>query len=465
MYHNKFLINKIAFYCIASVVFLLASCAKFVDVGAPTTQIGVKEAYQTDATATSAIIGLYNNTYINYLTTYLTGLPGCSADDIKYSTADPSYDEFINDALTTDNSLNANDLWGYTYSQIAQTNLAIENLNASTRLTPAVKNQLLGEAKTWRAFMYFYLVNMYGKVPLVLGTDNDINGHLGRSSGDTIWTQIITDLKNAVTLLKPDYPTAQRSRINQYTAMALLAKAYLYTKDWKDAETTAGQIISSGVYTLSDDLNTAFSNTSNEVIWQIATTTGISTFGSNFLAPHGSLPAYIMYDTLYHSFEPNDLRKQFWTTTDTIGGIPYYYVFKYKDMAGTGNEYNVVFRLAEQYLIRAEARAQQNEIADAVSDINTIRDRAGLDPLDGNISQDSALVAVEQERKFELFGEWGNRWFDLKRTPSKSANTGLTRADDILSGLKPAWKHSSVLYPIPASQIIINSQLSQNDGY
>jgi hypothetical protein len=125
---------------------------------------------------------------------------------------------------------------------------------------------------------------------------------LGRSSADTVWTQIITDLKNAVSLLKPDYPSAQRARINQYTAMALLAKAYLYTKDWKDAETTAGQVISSGVYTLSRDLNTAFANTSNEVIWQIATSTGISTFGSNFLAPHGSLPAYIMYDTLYHSF-------------------------------------------------------------------------------------------------------------------------------------------------------------------
>jgi len=465
MYHNKSSINKIAFYCIASTVFLLASCAKFVDVGAPTTQIGVKEAYQSDATATSAIIGLYNNTYTNYLTTYFTGLPGCSADDIKYSTASPSYDEFINDALNSNNSLNANYLWGDTYSQIAQTNLAIENLNASTRLTPAVKNQLLGEAKTWRAFMYFYLVNMYGNVPLVLGTDNNINGQLPRTGADSVWSQIITDLKDAVSLLKPDYPSAQRGRINQYTAMALLAKSYLYTKDWKDAETTAGQIIGSGVYTLSTDLNTAFTNTSNEVIWQIATSTGISTFGSNFLAPHGSLPAYIMYDTLYHSFDPNDLRKQDWTTSDTIGGIPYYYVYKYKDRAGTGNEYNVVFRLAEQYLIRAEARARQNEIAGAVSDINTTRQRAGLLPLDDNISQDSALMAVEQERKFELFGEWGNRWFDLKRTPGILGNPGLTRADDILSGLKPAWKHTAVWYPIPSSQIIVNNHLTQNDGY
>ncbi|MBN9351990.1 MAG: RagB/SusD family nutrient uptake outer membrane protein [Chitinophagaceae bacterium] len=465
MYQDNSFFHKIGFDCIILTIFLLASCAKFVDVGAPTTKIGVKEAYQSDATATSAIVGLYNNSYIGYLTIYFTGLLGCSADDIKYATASTSYLEFTNNAITSGNPNNANYLWADTYSEILQSNLAITNLNASNALTPAVKNQLLGEAKTWRAFMYFYLVNMYGNVPLELTTDNDINGHMSRTSSDSVWAQIITDLKDAVNLLSPDYPTAQRARINKYTAMALLAKAYLYTKDWKDAAQTAGDIINSGIYSLSADLNTSFNNTSNEIIWQIATTTGISVFGSNFLAPKGSLPAYIMYDTLYHSFEANDLRKQDWTMSDTIGSTPYYYVYKYKDRAGTGNEYNVVFRLAEQYFIRAEARAEQNEIADAVSDINVIRNRAGLSSISDNISRDSALMAVEQQRKFELFGEWGNRWFDLKRTPSVSGTSGLTRADDILSIMKSTWKHTSVFYPIPASQITINTQLTQNDGY
>src|SRR5699024_3874285 len=152
---------KIALYCIAASMLLsFASCSKFVDVGAPSTQIGVHEAYQSDVTATSAIIGLYNNSFIDNLTIYFTGYLGCSADDIQYATSSPVYDELINNALTQDNA-NITDRWASAYSEIYQTNLAIENLIITNALTPAVKNQLLGEAKTWRAFMYFYLVNLF----------------------------------------------------------------------------------------------------------------------------------------------------------------------------------------------------------------------------------------------------------------------------------------------------------------
>lgn len=463
--HYHFIKYKIIFCSTVFLIFCMISCSKFVDIGAPATQIGVQEAFQSDASATSAITGLYNNQYIGDLTLYYTGLCGSSADDIKYATSDPNYDQFTNDALLSNNSYNSNNLWAETYSQILQINLAIENLNASTALTPSIKNQLLGESYTWRAFMYFYLVNMYGDVPLELTSNISVNGKMSRTPADSVWKQVITDLQDAVNLLTPDYPTAQRSRINQYTAMALLAKAYLYTKDWKDAEQTATLIINSGIYSLAADPNTVFINSSNEIIWQIATPTGISTFGSNFLAPKGVLPSYIMYNTLYNSFDANDLRKQDWATSDTIGGIPYYYVDKYKDFSGTGNEFNVVFRLAEQYLIRAEARAQQNEIPGAVSDINIIRNRAGLSSLNNNISQDSTLMAVEIEREHELFGEWGNRWFDLKRTPSISGNPNLTRADDVLGQLKPTWQHSAILYPIPSDQIIANPNLTQNPGY
>jgi hypothetical protein len=463
--YNSCLKYKTVSCVLLPVLLCLAACSKFVDIGAPATQIGVQEAYKSNASATSAIIGLYNNSYVRDLTMSYSGLCGCSADDIRYATSDPNYDQFSNDALLAGNSYNANQLWAESYSQILQVNLAIENLEGAASLTPSLRDQLLGEAKTWRAFMYFYLVNMYGDVPLELATDIATNGKMPRSPADTVWAQIITDLKDAVGLLEPEYPTAQRARINKYAAMALLAKAYLYSKDWKDAEEVSGDIISSGIYSLATDLNTAFANTSNETIWQIATPTGVSVFGQHFLAPAGVLPSFIMYDTLYHSFDPGDLRRKDWTTDEVIGGNTYHCVYKYKDYAASGNEYNVVFRLAEQYLIRAEARAEQNDVPDAVDDINVIRNRAGLSSLDKGISRDSALRAVEEQRKLELFGEWGNRWFDLKRTPSVSGNAILTRADDVLSGIKPSWQHSAVLYPIPADQIIANPHLTQNPGY
>jgi len=449
-FKNSFLLYSFLF-------FGLVSCKKFVDIGAPATQIGVQQAFQSETSATSAIIGLYSSAYFDF-----TGLCGSSADDIRYSISDPTFSQFTNDALLSNNN-SVSILWSESYQEILQANLAIANLNAATSLSPSVKNQLLGEAKTWRAFMYFYLVNMYGDVPLELTTDINTNGKMARTAANAVWAQIIADLQSAVSLLQPADATGKRARINQYAAKALLANAYLYTQDWKDAEQMASGVIGSGVFGLGSDLSGVFVNTSNEVIWQIATATGVSVFGGAFLAQKGVLPTYVLYDTLYRSFEPGDLRKKYWTTSDTIGGTPYHYVYKYKVRSGTGNEYNVVLRLAEQYLIRAEARAQQGNTTDAVSDVNSIRARAGLTALNNGLSKDDVLLAIEQERKVELFGEWGNRWFDLKRTPGVSG--GVTRADEVLGGMKSAWKHDAVLYPIPSAQIIANPGLKQNSGY
>ena len=85
--------------------------------------------------------------------------------------------------------------------------------------------------------------------------------------------------------------------------------------------------------------------------------------------------------------------------------------------------------------------------------------------LDNSLSQPNLLLAVEQERKAELFGEWGNRWLDLKRTPSINGG-GKTRADDVIGGMRPAtWASTDILYPIPDAQRVANPALTQNQGY
>jgi hypothetical protein len=115
-----------------------------------------------------------------------------------------------------------------------------------------------------------------------------------------------------------------------------------------------------------------------------------------------------------------------------------------------------VLRLAELFLIRAEANAQLNNVSNAVDDLNVLRTRAGLDLLPNSLSQQDCLNAVYQERRVELFAEWGHRWFDLKRTG---------QADAVLGTMKPAWKSSAVLYPIPFGEIQLNPLLTQNAGY
>ena len=119
----------------------------------------------------------------------------------------------------------------------------------------------------------------------------------------------------------------------------------------------------------------------------------------------------------------------------------------------------MVLRLAEQYLIRAEAKAYQDKLTDAIQDLDIIRNRAGLSLIgdtNPSISKNDFLLAIEQERKVEMFSEWGHRWLDLKRTE---------RAGQILGALKPDWQDTDQLYPIPNSERLVNPRLTQNPGY
>src|SRR5690606_22566439 len=143
------------------------------------------------------------------------------------------------------------------------------------------------------------------------------------------------------------------------------------------------------------------------------------------------------------------------------------YPTKYKDNRSADGitEYSMVMRLAEQYLIRAEARARQDKLTDAVegvgnsaeSDLNAVRTRAGLAGTDAD-TKSSMLLAIEDERLRELYTEWGHRWLDLKRT---------NRTTAVLEPLKPGWNETKELFPIPAIQFINDPAMEgqQNPGY
>jgi len=153
------------------------------------------------------------------------------------------------------------------------------------------------------------------------------------------------------------------------------------------------------------------------------------------------------------------VRKNKWIKDVVVAGQRYYYPYKYRirTTSASGSEYNVVLRFAEQYLIRAEARAMQNNNTGAAEDINTIRIRAGLTPVPGNSTPAECLDIVQKERRVELFSEWGHRWFDLKRTGS--INT-------VLQSVKGSnWQPTDQFYPIPFSEIQKNPSLAQNQGY
>jgi starch-binding outer membrane protein, SusD/RagB family len=464
----------------------MTGCKKLIEIAPPVNNITAANVYTNDLTAANVLTGLYikmsreNIAFQTegYLST-IFNVAGLSSDEL--SLFDPefsnnNYNLYAKNELTT---AQAPSFWPNIYSDLFVANSAIQGLAQSSALSNAVKEQLLGEAKFMRAFYYFYLVNFYGDAPLATTIDYKVNSQLPRAPKSQVYQQIITDLQDAQNLLSEDYKggdaltsTSERVRPNKATATALLARVYLYqasegNNTWAQAEEEASKVISNSLYD-TVPLADVFLNASREAIWQLqpvgAGVNGNSGEGKLFvLLEMQNLPGNPVYlsENIINSFEASDLRKIEWVGTVSYDGTTYFFPHKYKvaqEVDIPAIEYSTVFRLAEQYLIRAEARAHLGDILGAQEDLNVIRSRAGLS---NTLASDetSLLAAIEQERKVELFTEYGHRWFDLKRT---------NKADAVLSAIKGAtWQSTDQLYPIPAREIAKSPSLQghQNPGY
>ncbi len=462
------MMKNIQLLIIGAAVFF-ASCSKYVDTPVPKTELASQLVFTDDKTSTAAVVGLYvdmngfNYQFANSLMNYLSAI---HADDLYYFSTFENYDVFRQVRLLP-NSNYVNAYWTSVYSYIYHTNACIEGLTAAQNLTPAVKSQLLGESYFMRAFFYFYLVNIYGDVPLITSTDYRQNGLKGREATAKVYAQVISDLREAKEKLADNYQTTNRVRPNKAAATALLARVYLYNKEWARAETEATEVLTNSRYNLLQDLNTVFLANSREAIWQLqpVNVAGGRNTWEGFTSVPASAVATVIFrlDTtnLIAKFAANDARLENWTSNRVLStGAKIYWPMKYKVRTSTAaapTEYSMVMRLAEQFLIRAEARIQQDKLNDGRSDLDSIRLRAKLPVLPANLDKNGLLLAVEKERQLELFTEWGHRWFDLKRT---------RRSGAVLGPIKGAnWQATDTLYPIPSDAIRTNINQTQNEGY
>lgn len=473
-------LNKIPYIIqIAAGLFIaisgLCSCKKFVDIAPPSTRLSQESVYAVDATAAGVLTGLFTGLS---LTSPLTGevsvsvRAGLAADELTFheSSLNSKFEGFYLNAL---NAVDSDPkIWSDCYHYINIANTALEGLEASTTLTPAVKQQLTGEALFIRAFLHFYLVNLYGEVPLVTSSDYRINNAIARSSKQAVYGQIISDLEKAQTLLSTNYrasnitsATANRVRPNQAAASALLARVYLYLGDWNNAEIESTKVIgNTATYHLAA-LDDVFLTESPEAIWQLAgVDQNLNTQdGRIFIlnaVPDFDHP-FSLSNTLMEAFEINDKRKTSWVGSFTEDNSTYYfYPNKYKIAAGNPvTEQITPLRLGELYLIRSEARANLNKLSDARADLNAIRERAGLLPTSED-NQQALLELIYHERQVELFSESGHRWLDLKRTGKVDAVMSVETA---LKG--GVWKSTAQLFPIPQSDLDRDPNLKQNPGY
>jgi len=459
------------------------ACKKFVQINPPITSISSSQTYDNDLSAASAVTSIYEEMMRSNQNTSggsllsISCIGGLVADEFKnYQTSNAA----LSQAYTNSLSSTTGYVWGDIYKQIYIANAVLAGLDKSTGVSAAEKRQLIGEAKFMRAFQHFYGTNIFGGIPLVTTTNYQVNNVISRTPQPQVFRQIIADLKDAEGLLPDDFVTptggtvtTERVRPNKWAAASLLARAYLYTQAWDSAEAQATLVINNtNLFSLLTDMTGVFKMNSNEAIWQLQPVApGYNTYDAyTFVltgAPGSSRFPVALASTLINAFEPGDNRRVIWVDSITTGGKKYYFPYKYRANTTSSNtapvsEYLMILRLAEQYLIRAEARAQQGNLQGAAADINVIRQRAGLLPTSAT-SQPDLLTAVYHERQVELFTELGHRWFDLKRTGNVNAVMGSP--GNVCQNKGGTWSSNWSLFPIPASEIIINSNLAQNGGY
>jgi starch-binding outer membrane protein, SusD/RagB family len=475
---------KKKFVIAMTIGFVVSGCEKLIDIDSPITKYDASKVYDHDESAIAVVTAIYqemSNDGIFQGGNSITTIAGLSSDElVDYA--------IFNDTRTAayQNKLNPtiDPFWNRLYSLIYTTNTVIQGVSESQTLTPSIQLQLLGEAKFLRAFFYYYLVSFWGDVPLHLTTDYNLNSIAKRSNQTHIYQQIIADLLESDSLLSADYLlsdlktiTSQRIRPNKWVAKALLARLYLSVSDFTKAELVSSELISQSQLFELLPLNQVFVNDSKESIWQIQC---ISNEWNTFEAKCyilTSAPNYFQPVSLSNgvvdAFEVGDQRKSDWIGSYQAGNTVYYFANKYKSILENApkTEMLTVFRLSEQYLIRAEARAKQARIADAVSDINIIRRRARanpdvtfpnpLPPLSNSITQGDLLNAILHEEQVEFFVEWGHRWISLNRTKA---------IDDIMKNITPSkgggsWEPFKALFPIPEDELARNVNMSQNPGY
>lgn len=463
--HTIFSLNAALLFVLSATGILTVSCDSFVETASPQSQLPSSAVFENYLTASAALTDIYSKIRDRGMLTGqssgISYLLANYADELDfYGTSSSSASSFYINALLPGNT-NLQEYWSVAYNQIYAANSVIERTKASLSLTEVQKKQLSGEAFFIRALVHFYLTNLYGDVPYIVSTDYKINSMPVKVSTKEVYNLVINDLNAAADMFGSEYIKNERTRPNRYAVLALQARVYLYDGKWAEAANASSAVLNaSGLFALQTDLKSVFLKESKETIWQLQS----SVSGKNtdeaasfifFTVPPSSAA---LNSAIINSFTSVDKRKNSWTGSLSSGASTWYYPFKYKEFYNTSvsKEYPIMLRLSEQYLIRAEARAQQGDIIGSKEDLDQIRQRAGLSKTTA-VTKQEILDAILEERKLELFSEYGHRFFDLKRTGN---------LDQKLSGIKPGWNTADRLFPIPQNEININSNLlPQNTGY
>ena len=349
-------------YCLPVCALTLAACHKLVTAPPPQDEMSIAAVFSNDDDAAAAMQGYYNIAMNNQRgpVNGAIGLDAAlSADELICTTppaADDSFQVYNLSATTPQNT----ESFDILYKLILQINTMLLGLRSSSGMSAPAKAQMEGEALFNRAFVYFYLANLYGSVPLVLTTDYLTNSALPGAPTDSIYAQMTADLEQAIQLLPASYTEGtgvnigHRVHPDRSAAQALLARVLLYRKQWAAAETSATIVIEDPGYTLEPNPDSVFLSTSREAIWQLRPFYGAT---AEAIA-YGKRPSFALTPQLAGSLETGDLRAR-WIDSTLYQGHVILYPYKYRLITDTGAvmEYETVLRLSEHLPCLAEGHA------------------------------------------------------------------------------------------------------------
>jgi starch-binding outer membrane protein, SusD/RagB family len=509
------MINKSSLFILVLSGVLLTECTKkFLDVPVQ----GQGTTATDPSLAQNLVVGVYNSLLNGeaFGGNDIHGFAFISATNIMSDDADKgstppdqaSTAGEMDDFTITPTNVFVSSLWSGYYNGIARCNQAIAALNIAS-LDTATKNELIGEVRFIRGYYYFNLVRFFGAVPKVLRVPqsaqdaNTDNAFQTRAPVDTIYNSvIIPDLEYAMSHL-PIKAKAAIGHATKGAAESMLAKVYMYRKNWQQVFDLTQDVINSGQYTLVPDYSTIWRQVGDnnaESIFEVETGQfnnsdygvqlysecqgprvggkgGWADLGWGFCTPSVNL---------INAYEPGDKREAATIifidnsgthvgtylfdgfripSSDSVQNLYYNYKAYHSENKNVeswfGNrdfkEKNIhILRYAEVLLMNAEAANELNQTSIAIANLNMVRSRAGLPPTTAS-SQSDLRNAIWKERRVELALEH-DRFWDLVRQG---------RAAQVMQAAGKAFvANKNELLPIPSVQILLSgNKLTQNPGY
>ena len=449
--------KKISYFLIV-IALATVSCTKMLDVQ-PTADISSDEAIKDKNGVNKAINGAYYSLHDvgNYGRNQVI-VEDLAADNLAWTGTTRDYQQIDDNLIASDNGI-IDGIWTSNYDCINRVNNVLSRIGGID-MTTDERNMYTGDGLFLRALSHFNLLCFFGGIPIKTKPTVDLsNINQARNSVAEVYTQVIADLLEAEKILPASRSLGWAS---SFSATALLARVYLsqfqYTNDPAIAalaKSKADEVISNGGFTLAPAYADLFNGNTTESVFEVIFDAQNYNRLAQYFFPVSLTGRYEVSPpaTFAQGFHASDtVRYQASIALDTIiaadtSSLPY--GIKYKDFT-TGTDRVYVIRLAEMYMIRAEAQAYANgNIEDIRNDINILRTRSGL-PATTATTYDELKQAIETERRHEFAFE-SQRWSDLVRTKRATVVLGIDE--------------KYTLFPIPLSELQTNTLMTQNPGY